>query len=143
VQEDECMYCVNSDQLKSLMTPIMALSSAVVYLYTKDSNFPGRCVVALDTHETELFALNPKKRCDFVESINAVAKAVKAATRCDKINYAIYGDTMSHLHVHIVPKHRNGADWGKPFTMNRGDSAVEMTLREIDEWKKKVTSSIE
>ena len=33
----------------------------------------------------------------------------------DKINYLIFGDTSTHLHVHIVPKYQNGKDWGKVF----------------------------
>lgn len=37
-------------------------------------------------------------------------------TKADKINYAIYGDLVSHFHVHLVPKHRDGLQWGGPFT---------------------------
>lgn len=33
----------------------------------------------------------------------------------DKINYLVFGDTGTHLHVHIVPKYQGGKDWGKVF----------------------------
>ena len=41
-----------------------------------------------------------------------------------KINYAIYGDIVSHFHVHLVPKHRDGLQWGGPFT----DTLPKVTL---------------
>ena len=43
------------------------------------------------------------------------AQAVTDLLHPDKINYLIFGDTSTHLHVHIVPKYRDGKDWGKVF----------------------------
>ena len=43
-----------------------------------------------------------------------------------KINYAIYGDLVSHFHVHVVPKQRDGLQWGGPFT----DTLPKVTLGE-------------
>ena len=31
-------------------------------------------------------------------------------------NYAIYGDKVSHFHVHVVPKREGELQWGGPFT---------------------------
>ena len=36
----------------------------------------------------------------------------------DKINFGAYGDTMHHLHFHLVPKYRDGFEWGGVFAMN-------------------------
>ena len=41
------------------------------------------------------------------------------AVNPDKVNYATYGDKVSHLHVHVVPKYENGPDWGGPFKDDR------------------------
>ena len=138
-----CMYCLESEKLKSLMTFIRDLPSSKVYLYKKNSDFPGRCIVSLDTHETELFNIDEKTRHDFVESVSRVAKAVYTAAGADKINYAIYGDTVSHLHVHIVPKHKNGLDWNIPFAVSRDDKTPEMPDREVERWSDKIKSLIE
>ena len=37
----------------------------------------------------------------------------------DKINYATYGDLLSHLHIHVTPKYQDGPDWGGPFRDDR------------------------
>lgn len=36
----------------------------------------------------------------------------------DKVNYGAYGDTGKHCHVHIVPKYKDGFEWGGTFAMN-------------------------
>lgn len=30
----------------------------------------------------------------------------------------MYGDTMPHIHFHIVPKYKDGDGWGGPFEFN-------------------------
>ena len=35
-----------------------------------------------------------------------------------KINYGAYADTISHLHMHIVPKYKDGYGFGGVFEMN-------------------------
>ena len=49
-----------------------------------------------------------------------VAKALHKAFHPDKINYGAYGDTGHHLHFHLVPKYRDGYEWGGVFAMNPG-----------------------
>ena len=50
-----------------------------------------------------------------MESVYHTAQAITDQFSPDKINYLIFGDTSTHLHVHIVPKYQNGKDWGKVF----------------------------
>ena len=45
-----------------------------------------------------------------------MAEAVSKFARADKINCAIYGDLVSHFHVHVVPKRKGELQWGRPFT---------------------------
>ena len=45
---------------------------------------------------------------------NAIAKAFNPA----KINYGAYADTISHLHMHVVPKYADGYGFGGVFEMN-------------------------
>ena len=52
----------------------------------------------------------------FFKSLSEVASVLKKIFHADKINYAIYGDLVSHFHVHIVPKKKDGPEWGIPFT---------------------------
>ena len=57
--------------------------------------------------------------------------AFSAAFNMDKINFGAYGDTMHHLHFHLVPKYKDGFEWGGVFAMN--PKAVTLTQEEYDE----------
>lgn len=112
-----CFYCEKDQRLLDLMLPLAELTWSNVYLF-RDQKHPGRCVVALKEHKDELFQLSPQQRDGFFAEVSAVAQAISEYTKADKINYAIYGDLVSHFHVHLVPKHRDGLQWGGPFTDN-------------------------
>ena len=55
-----------------------------------------------------------------LEDVARAAKAIHAAFHPEKLNYGAYGDTGCHLHVHLVPKYRDGYEWGGVFAMNPG-----------------------
>lgn len=113
--DQNCFYCNNTEQLFSLMTEICTLKSSRVFLFNDQKN-PGRCVVQFKNHKTELFELTEMERQDFIDDVSLVAKTVYEMYNANKINYATYGDLVPHLHVHIVPKIKDGVSWGKPFT---------------------------
>lgn len=111
----DCFYCTKDQRLQDLMIPMAELTWSDVYLF-RDQKHYGRCVVALKDHKTELFQLTEPQRNGFFAEVSAVAQAIAKHTKADKINYAIYGDLVSHFHVHLVPKQKDGLQWGGPFT---------------------------
>ena len=40
------------------------------------------------------------------------------------MNYGAYGDTGCHLHMHLVPKYKDGFEWGGVFAMNPGQTKL-------------------
>ena len=62
-------------------------------------------------------------QCALAESARA-AKAIHAVFHPEKLNYGAYGDTGCHLHVHLVPKYRDGFEWGGVFAMNPGQKKL-------------------
>lgn len=56
--------------------------------------------------------------CAYCMEGELVEKALHAAFHPDKINYGAYGDTGRHLHFHLVPKYKDGFEWGGVFAMN-------------------------
>ena len=42
-------------------------------------------------------------------------KAIYDLYHPDNLNYATYGDGVPHVHVHVVPKYKDGLNWGSPF----------------------------
>lgn len=122
-----CFYCEKDARLLALMTPLAGMTWSDVYLFN-DQKHRGRCIVALREHHDEIFQLSDAQRDGFFAEVAAVAEAVSRYTGADKINYAIYGDNVSHFHAHLVPKIRDGLQWGGPFT----DSIPTVTLSSSD-----------
>ena len=120
--DPNCAYCTKPETLKAVMMEVVELPASTVYLW-KDSRYPGRCVVALKGHARELFALEPARRQQFMDEVSAVAAAIQQGFQADKINYAIFGDAVPHLHFHLVPKRKDGPEWGQPFVVNPSEPA--------------------
>lgn len=109
-----CFYCTMDDRLQELMVPVCQLPFSSVYLL-RDQRYPGRCVVASARHVREIYEMTDTERNGFFADVARVARAVSVVAAPDKINYAVYGDLVSHFHVHLVPKKENGWRWGEAF----------------------------
>lgn len=109
-----CFYCAKDQNLHALMRLICKTDTSDIYLLN-DQAHRGRCIVAYKKHVREPFQLSPSERRLFFEDVSTVAQAVYELFSPQKINYAIYGDHVPHLHIHIVPKHENGPAWGQAF----------------------------
>ena len=113
----ECMYCNHDERLDKLMIEIGQLSVSTLYLF-REQTYRGRVLVALNGHAREIFELPEDTRNSLVADVAKAANAVQQAFNPGKINYGAYGDTMPHVHFHIVPKYEGGEQWGTTFVMN-------------------------
>ena len=109
-----CFYCENGEKLHSLMLEICELKYSNVYL-NRDQKHRGRCIVALKDHKTEYFQMSAEENAGYFSEVSRVAKAIYEVFHPDKINYATFGDGVPHVHVHVVPKYKDGLNWGEPF----------------------------
>ncbi|WP_165002795.1 MULTISPECIES: HIT family protein [unclassified Enterococcus] len=112
--KDGCFYCEHNQTQQERMIEIMKLPVSTVYLNRDQTHF-GRTIVALNWHVDELFELDHSDLQEFIQEVAEVAEEIKSITHCQKINYAIYGDTVSHLHFHLVPKTSKDSDWNEAF----------------------------
>lgn len=122
----ECFYCEDGEKRKSLMIEICRLKYSTVYL-NRNQKYHGRCVVKLNDHKTEYFKMDTEQRNGYFAETTAVANAIFELYHPDKINYATFGDLVPHVHVHVVPKYKDGADWGRPFDDSQGKVILEET----------------
>lgn len=96
------------------MIEIAKLKVSTLYL-NKDQTHRGRCIIALDKHVNELFHLNKLELHQFMDDVSRAAEIIQTTFKSNKINYAIYGDLVSHLHFHLVPKYEGALEWGEAF----------------------------
>nr|WP_325182098.1 HIT family protein [uncultured Oscillibacter sp.] len=117
MKDQNCGYCMKDSHLDPFGIYICDLDASVLVLF-KEQSHPGRCIVAYKDHVGEMVELSDEERNAFFADVNRVAKAIHAAFHPDKINYGAYGDTGRHMHFHLVPKYKDGPEWGGVFQMD-------------------------
>jgi diadenosine tetraphosphate (Ap4A) HIT family hydrolase len=124
------MYCMKDDRRNQLMIEIAQLEVSTVFLF-KEQTYKGRCNVVYKDHVKELFHLDEQDLTSFMKDVKKVAEAIDKAFSPNKINYGAYGDTLHHLHMHVVPKYEGKENWGSTFEMNPGN--IYLTDQEYQE----------
>ena len=117
MKDQNCGYCMKDSHLDPFGIYICDLDASVLVLF-KEQSHTGRCIVAYKDHVGEMVELSDEERNAFFADVNRVAKAIHAAFHPDKINYGAYGDTGRHMHFHLVPKYKDGPEWGGVFQMD-------------------------
>lgn len=113
----ECLYCQHLPVLDELMIKIGDLEVSQLFLF-KEQSHPGRCNVVYNDHGVEFHELSEEQRNAFMRDVARTGAAIAKAFGPDKVNYGAYADTLSHLHMHIVPKYKDGYGFGGVFEMN-------------------------
>ena len=82
---------------------ISELRESILYLHT-DQFFPGWSVLVLRRHATELYDLTRDERARVMDEVSDVARALKLAFDARKVNYALFGNLVPHMHWHLIPR---------------------------------------
>lgn len=64
----------------------------------------GYCLLLPDPVVADLNALTGELRNQFLSDMARLGDAVKAVTRCARVNYAIFGNLEPALHAHVIPR---------------------------------------
>lgn len=72
-----------------------------------DQYYRGYTVLIAKNHATELYHLTEEESVEFVRDMRQVAHAIAKAFTPRKMNYELLGNTVPHLHWHLVPRY----DW--------------------------------
>lgn len=117
MKDQNCAYCVKGELLDKFGIFVCDLKVSSLILF-KEQSKRGRFVVAYKDHVSELIHITEEERNAFMADVAKVAKAIHETFHPDKLNYGMYGDTGCHLHMHLVPKYKDGEEWGSTFQMN-------------------------
>ena len=126
----DCSYCAEGALLDAFGIKIGELPMSKVILF-KEQSHRGRVIVASKRHVDDITDLTREERIQFMEDVNHVAEILHELFHPDKINFGAYGDTMHHLHFHLVPKYKDGYEWGGVFAMNPQETLL--SQEEYDE----------
>lgn len=134
-----CLYCHNKTVLDSLMIKIANLEVSTLYLF-KEQSHPGRCVVAYKDHMGHQQQIPEADWLRFMQDVRHTAQAIEKAFHPDRINFGAFSDTLDHAHWHLVPKYKDGFEWGGTFAMN--PQKTYLTEAEYDKMIEKIREAL-
>lgn len=80
------------------------------------TRLPGYCIVVWrHGHIAEPADLDPRQACGYWEEVLAVGRAVRALFDPVKLNYLTLGNTVPHLHTHVLPRYCDDPAPGGPI----------------------------
>ena len=139
MKDQNCAYCVEGELLDAFGIKICELESSKVYLFKEQSHL-GRVIVAHKKHVSELVELSQEVLHLYFDEVAKVANVLHKLFQPEKVNYGAYGDTGHHLHFHLVPKYKDGYEWGGVFAMNPGEKYL--TEQEYAELVEKIKNEL-
>jgi diadenosine tetraphosphate (Ap4A) HIT family hydrolase len=135
VEGATCPMCAGADSGLFLAD----LPSSRIILQN-DGDFPGYCILQYKRHVTELHELSREERAQWVEDVAAVATAVQNVCEPYKINYAVLGNLVPHLHCHVIPRRPDDGCWGQPIWARPAGSERRLTADEYFELRERLRS---
>jgi diadenosine tetraphosphate (Ap4A) HIT family hydrolase len=70
-----------------------------------NQHYPGYSIFLAKQCVPELHELTPDVRTRFLDEMARVAEAVFRAFRPRKLNYELLGNSVAHLHWHLIPRY--------------------------------------
>ena len=86
-------------------------------------------------HVVEPYELNPDEAAAYWHDVLTVARALAAHYRPIKMNYQTLGNTVPHLHTHLLPRFTEDPAPGRPFPLlpqNGAESKTDPALLVAD-----------
>lgn len=79
-----------------------------------DRRWPWLILVPQRSGMEELFELKPLDQALITFETNLAAEALKKVTDATKVNVGALGNIVRQLHVHVIARHENDANWPGP-----------------------------
>lgn len=80
----------------------------------RDSRYVWLMLVPRKPELVEILDLTEEERAQLMREIALVGAALKAETRCDKLNVGALGNIVAQLHVHVIARFAGDAAWPGP-----------------------------
>ena len=102
-----------NDRLCGDSDPVVTLGLCQLRLMD-DRRWPWLILVPQRSGIEELFELKPLDQALLTFETNLAAEALKKVTDATKVNVGALGNIVRQLHVHVIARHQNDANWPGP-----------------------------
>ncbi len=89
-------------------------STETSHVIEGDPHHHGHLLVVWKEHVEEVTELSPGDFLRFSADLHSAALIARAVFRPDRLNYALFGNWVPHIHWHIYPRYRTDIDWSQP-----------------------------
>lgn len=119
-----------------LWSPIADVSQVSQLALYDDNRFPGRCLLAIRGHHEHFDQLPSELAAAFMKDVARSMTAIQKATGATRINIAILGNAVPHIHAHLIPRYPGNEDfphdtpWKDPRPEEPLDAQLKATMVE-------------
>lgn len=133
MQPGDCPFCN-----EKIETSVFLEKGRYMALYNIAPVLPGHSLVVPRKHITSLLSLNNTELFDFFETARATLQILMKAFNTDAFDWSLQekpeaGQTIEHLHLHIVPRMKNDlkspGDW-YPLVSGNDDTIIDSLNRQ-------------
>jgi len=111
---------------------VRKLSVATLYL-SREQTYRGACLLIYDTeHAIRIDQLSADEWANFARDIYVAESAMFRALQPDHINVESLGNSIPHLHWHILPRYKNDGRWGGPIWLTTREEMPNARLEESE-----------
>lgn len=107
-ESSDCPICDHLLSSPPLVIKEFPLSTLIL---NDDQTLEGYCVLESKRHITEVYELGAEDQQTLMAELAQCAKALKRAFHADKINYALLGNKVPHMHWHLIPRMMTDPFW--------------------------------
>lgn len=106
--QQDCLICDRIQLIQQGQNTHFVRELETGYVVLGDHQFfHGYTLFLCKQHKKELHELDHAFKVRFLEEMSLVAEAVFYAFKPQKLNYELLGNTDSHLHWHLFPRHKD------------------------------------
>jgi diadenosine tetraphosphate (Ap4A) HIT family hydrolase len=101
-----CFACDRVAQIKSNQNPFFVAELEASYLVLADhQRYEGWCILLLKEHVEHLDQLALETQLQLFRDVAKTARAIRNAFHPVRLNYECLGNTLPHIHWHIIPRY--------------------------------------
>lgn len=94
-----------------LWIPVASLRESRVGLYS-DARFAGRLIVSANKHFDHFDQMDSHSSSVFVNDVQRASHALRGLPGVERVNVAILGNKVSHVHAHLIPRRASDVNYG-------------------------------
>lgn len=140
VRGEDCPLCgavVASEEVDSFGVTIADLGMGRLRLAANQFS-PGYCMLICTRHVREPYDLADSERTAFFEDMMRAARALERVYQPTKMNFELMGNSVPHLHCHIVPRYYGDPVPGRPLRLDLPEYTRLLAAEEYAEWVEKI-----